>query len=117
MSTPNIETTVQETIVLGPSFYAQEVVLEGDGVILPEDFGDVAYGTAVDAGALTGTETVPISRGYGFLQTTTSAIASLALVTPSEFGAAMLAWFNTLPTSLPATSGVLWNNGGTLAQS
>ncbi|MCA8203191.1 hypothetical protein LGM71_19245 [Burkholderia sp. AU33545] len=33
------------------------------------------------------------------------------------FAAAMLAWFNSLPTTLPATSGVLWNNGGTLAQS
>jgi len=29
----------------------------------------------------------------------------------------MTTWFNALPTSLPATSGVLWNNGGTLAQS
>lgn len=34
-----------------------------------------------------------------------------------QFEAAMLAWFNSLPTILPATSGVLWNNGGTLAQS
>ncbi|QTD88892.1 hypothetical protein [Burkholderia anthina] len=34
-----------------------------------------------------------------------------------QFAAAMLAWFNSLPTTLPATSGVLWNNGGTLAQS
>lgn len=34
-----------------------------------------------------------------------------------QFAAAMLAWFNSLPTSLPAQAGVLWNNGGTLAQS
>jgi hypothetical protein len=34
-----------------------------------------------------------------------------------QFAAIMLAWFNSLPTSLPATAGVLWNNGGTLAQS
>ncbi|KUY70816.1 hypothetical protein [Burkholderia sp. RF4-BP95] len=34
-----------------------------------------------------------------------------------QFSAAMLAWFNSLPTTLPATPGVLWNNGGTLAQS
>ena len=33
------------------------------------------------------------------------------------FGAAMLTWFNSLPTTLPATSGVLWNNGGVLSQS
>lgn len=32
-------------------------------------------------------------------------------------GQAMLIWFNSLPTTEPATAGVLWNNGGTLAQS
>lgn len=39
------------------------------------------------------------------------------VITSTGFGAQMLAWFNSLPTTLPATSGVLWNNGGTLAQS
>ena len=33
------------------------------------------------------------------------------------FAALMLTWFNSLPTSLPGSAGVLWNNGGTLAQS
>lgn len=37
--------------------------------------------------------------------------------TTPQFAAAMLAWFNSLPTTLPATAGQLWNNGGTLAQS
>ena len=37
--------------------------------------------------------------------------------TPSVFAALMLTWFNALPTTLPATAGVLWNNGGTVAQS
>jgi len=35
----------------------------------------------------------------------------------ATFGALMLAWFNSLPTVRPGTSGILWNNGGTLAQS
>jgi hypothetical protein len=35
----------------------------------------------------------------------------------STFGTLMLAWFNTLPTTLPGSTGVLWNNGGTLAKS
>ena len=35
----------------------------------------------------------------------------------ANFGPAIAAWFATLPTSLPAQSGVFWNNGGTLAQS
>lgn len=34
-----------------------------------------------------------------------------------NFALAMLAWFNSLPTSLPAQQGILWNNGGTLAKS
>lgn len=34
-----------------------------------------------------------------------------------QFAAIMLAWFNSLQTTLPAEAGVLWNNGGTLAQS
>lgn len=34
-----------------------------------------------------------------------------------NFGLAMTSWFQALPTTLPATSGVLWNNGGTLALS
>lgn len=33
------------------------------------------------------------------------------------FAAGFAAWFNTLPTSLPGTSGQFWNNGGTLSQS
>lgn len=36
---------------------------------------------------------------------------------PGNFNTVMLAWFNSLPTSLPATAGVLWNNGNTLAKS
>ena len=35
----------------------------------------------------------------------------------TDFGASMLAWFNSLPTTLPGSPGVLWNNGGTLSQS
>ena len=38
-------------------------------------------------------------------------------INPVNFAAQMLVWFNSLPTSLPASSGVLWNNGGVLSQS
>lgn len=48
---------------------------------------------------------------------TTTALNTLANGAGATFAATMLAWFNSLPTTLPATSGVLWNNGGTLAQS
>ncbi|KVN55385.1 MULTISPECIES: hypothetical protein [Burkholderia cepacia complex] len=47
----------------------------------------------------------------------TNALNVLGNGASPQFAAAMLAWFNSLPTTLPATSGVLWNNGGTLAQS
>lgn len=36
---------------------------------------------------------------------------------PSTFGAIMLIWFLSLPTTLPASPNVLWNNGGILALS
>lgn len=44
-------------------------------------------------------------------------MARLDDVTGAGFAAQMLTWFNSLPTSLPGTAGVLWNNGGTLAKS
>jgi hypothetical protein len=53
----------------------------------------------------------------------TAAAASAALaasfggLTPAALGAALTTWFATLPTSLPASAGQWWNNGGTLAQS
>lgn len=37
-------------------------------------------------------------------------------VVPS-FDAEMQTWWGSLPTSLPASSGLFWNNGGTLARS
>lgn len=36
---------------------------------------------------------------------------------PGNFNALMLAWFNSLPTTLPASPGVLWVDGNTLAKS
>lgn len=55
--------------------------------------------------------------------THTGAAAADEVLTPgavapvTDVGAAFVAWFNSLPTALPATPGVFWNNGGTLAQS
>lgn len=48
---------------------------------------------------------------------TTLALNQLATGSGPQFSVAVLAWFNSLPTALPAQAGVLWNNGGTLAQS
>lgn len=42
---------------------------------------------------------------------------SLAGMGTATFGVAFLAYFNALPKTLPGTAGVMWNNGGTLAQS
>jgi hypothetical protein len=64
---------------------------------------------------LVGAGLIPTCTQYTFAQVATY-VGALTL-TPTVFGAAMLAWFNSLPTTLPANSGVLWNNGGTLAQS
>jgi hypothetical protein len=49
--------------------------------------------------------------------TAAAASAAMAAQVPTNFGAAFLAWFDTLPTSLPASTGSFWNDGGTLAQS
>ncbi len=38
-------------------------------------------------------------------------------IPPAVFAAAFLTYFNALPKTLPGTVGVIWNNGGTLAQS
>jgi hypothetical protein len=52
-------------------------------------------------------------------QQTTADINLLASqpIFPALFAAAFLVYFNALPTTLPGTPGVMWNNGGTLAQS
>ncbi|MGK8202900.1 hypothetical protein ACRS8P_29240 [Burkholderia cenocepacia] len=48
-------------------------------------------------------------------QQTTVALNALATGSGPVFTALMTAWFQSLPTTLPATSGVLWNNGGILS--
>ncbi|MCA8382523.1 hypothetical protein [Burkholderia cenocepacia] len=50
-------------------------------------------------------------------QQTTVAFNQIANGAGPIFSALMLAWFQSLPTTLPASPGVLWNNGGTLALS
>lgn len=48
-----------------------------------------------------------------------SAVIALtwSAVTTAQVNAAMTTWFKSLPTTIPATAGVLWNNGGTLSMS
>jgi hypothetical protein len=47
-----------------------------------------------------------------------TATANAALPnTNTAVGTAYASWFASLPTSLPGTAGVFWNNGGTLAKS
>jgi hypothetical protein len=47
-----------------------------------------------------------------------AATAALAgAMRPAALGAALAAWFATLPKSMPATDGQWWNDGGTPAQS
>lgn len=64
---------------------------------------------------LLGPGLIPTLAQYSFTQLA-GAISNISL-SPAVLGPAILVWFNTLPTVLPATPGVLWNNGGTLAQS
>lgn len=58
-------------------------------------YSAIANGTATSAGTLTGTETVPVSRGAGLLQTTIWAIGNFIL---SQFGVASVAALQALNT-------------------
>jgi hypothetical protein len=46
-----------------------------------------------------------------------AALSTILAAAPFNFGAAFGAWFASLPTSLPASAGQFWNNGGILSQS
>lgn len=77
-----------------------------------------------DYTATDGTNIVLGSSAAAYVQTGTvvivEALASYAVVnaiTVSGLTAQMTAWFQGLPTSLPASPGILWNNGGTLSLS
>lgn len=71
------------------------------------------------AQTLSGAETIPADQSQsGTLVTVRIPVSQLISQIPAGlFGLAFSVWFNSLPTSLPAQSGVFWNNGGTLAQS
>jgi hypothetical protein len=69
---------------------------------------------------LTGAEQFMIAQQQNNqLVTCTATIGDVIVsnIPPASFAISVLNWFNSLPTSLPITPGVLWNNGGTLAQS
>jgi hypothetical protein len=64
---------------------------------------------------LDGDEYVSIDNGGSVdAKTTTAAIAALVGDNPEVFLTALTAAVALLPTTLPATSGVLWLNGGVL---
>ncbi|WP_431290388.1 hypothetical protein [Burkholderia cepacia] len=67
-------------------------------------------GTPAAPTATTGTNTTQIA-------TTAFVNSSITGMPSATFGSLYLAWFNGLSTTLPATSGVLWNNGGILSKS
>jgi hypothetical protein len=59
------------------------------------------------------------SGGTGASTTSGSGFTCNASITvsTSSFSSSMTTFFNALPTTLPATSGVLWDNGGILSKS
>jgi hypothetical protein len=78
---------------------------------------DVSGAAPLASPALTGTPTAPTAA----TATNTTQIATTAYVqanlAPTALLAALNALIATLPTSLPGTSGQLWNNGGMLSVS
>ena len=78
----------------------------------------------VDNKTTTNTDGVPITQvkvsvitwngTAGTANTLVSALQKQTM-TSTDFNTYMLNWFNGLPTTMPIMSGVLYNNGGTLA--
>lgn len=70
--------------------------------------------------ALTGTPTAPTATaGTNTTQVATTAFVGSAItgISTSTFGSLYAAWFASLPTTLPVSAGVYWNNGGLLSKS
>jgi len=96
MSAPNVQQTVQETIVLGPSFYAQNVVLEDDYLVTPEGFGAVGNGIADDSTAVLMASTLAASRGVAIqLQNNYFIGSSITLPSNIESSGGQLIWSGT----------------------
>lgn len=75
---------------------------------------------SLNSPALTGTPTAPTAAtGDNTGQIATDAFVnnSITGISTSVFGSLYSTWFNSLPTTLPASTGVLWNNGGLLSKS
>jgi hypothetical protein len=81
-----------------------------------EDSGVVATGNRADGSTSTGTAAQDFVLSLnGSVDGLVQSIAGLqGIVTASQIAAAIVA---SLPTTLPATTGVLWNNGGMLSVS
>ena len=74
--------------------------------------------TAGDIGAIIDSDRFPMFRdGSPTLTRATMVEIRAQLLNNLAFNAAFLTWFASLPTSLPSTPGVAWNNGRTLAVS
>lgn len=70
--------------------------------------------------SLVGTPSAPTAAsGTSTTQIATTAFVGNAItgMPSATFGTLYLAWFNSLPTTLPASAGVLWNNGGLISKS
>jgi len=96
------------------SSLAHSVVLGTGGAA----FGQAITGTSgqflVDQGAGLDPSFVPIS---GDVSATASGVLTVHNVPAASFNSSFLTWFAALPTSLPGSAGVAWNNGGTIAVS
>lgn len=67
--------------------------------------------------ALTDTATGVVTGSTADIPLSAIVALSWSGATNAQITAAITAWFKSLPTTLPGSAGVLWNNGGTLALS
>ncbi|QGZ66259.1 hypothetical protein [Paraburkholderia acidisoli] len=89
----------------------------GTGTTTATGTGSVVLNTSP---TFSGTPSGPTAAaGTSTTQFATTAFVGSAItgISTSVFGTLYASWFNSLPTTLPATSGVYWNNGGVLSKS
>ena len=117
--TPGVTRTASDaTAQTGVSGLGDTVSVDGEEdrspVPLPLSLSVALTAAQASATASAGSASAAQSSAAG----AASAAAALATaLSPAALGVALATWFATLPTSLPATAGQWWNNGGTLAQS
>jgi hypothetical protein len=117
--TPGVTRTASDaTAQIGVTGLGDTVSVDGESstspVPLPLSLSAAIAAAQASATASAGSASAARSSAAG---AASSAAALATIMSSTALGAALATWFATLPTTMPATAGQWWNNGGTIAQS